>query len=288
MSMVSLRLSFHGLIGLMVFFALLPIARAVEGPHLSWATNQEATPPARTKQRLADQVEAVFQSELTLLLAAPSLPTDALWALQEMDRILPNPKIAAFLSDKKADTSEKDVFWPLLEPTAKRPHLPDDPGSGSRKIYHFLLSSIGEPPERAIALLTQFLSTRESGYLLAHQFLVLEWARQTGLPLTAELQAKRGEVLGWILAEQEQDKQFSDLYAERTAILLLFSPPKPPLAQTWVKTILAARKPSGGWGEFQTQLTYDGEHSILKHGTDHTRVLALLALRAYASSLKAQ
>jgi hypothetical protein len=44
------------------------------------------------------------------------------------------------------------------------------------------------------------LLQERTGYFLTHQFLVLEWASQTGLDLPKEMIAKRTELLARILA----------------------------------------------------------------------------------------
>jgi len=236
---------------------------------------------AEPEQPLKNRIDEIFKTEINLLLSAPRLQVDALWAVQEMLKIQPDAEISASLDSWKIYVRENDPFRLLIDKSAPRIVLPEKPGVGSRKFFNFVLAPLGSPPDRARSFISQFLASRETGYFLTHQFLVLEWARQTGLDLPQELLAKRTELLARILDEQLKESRFSDLYAERAAILLHFSTPSHRDAEKWVRNILESRKPAGGWGEYRTVVTYDGENYTVNHTADHTRVLALLALRAY-------
>ncbi len=144
-----------------------------------------------------------------------------------------------------------------------------------------LRAPFGKPRERAISYINDFLATKESGYILTHQFYVLEWAEQTGLELPKQLTDKKPNILKQILREQLKSKSFSDLYAERAATLLRFGKPKAKDAAKWIDTIVNAQLKDGNWPVYSTLLTYDGQSAIVTPPASHTAVLSLLALRVY-------
>jgi len=55
------------------------------------------------------------------------------------------------------------------------------------------------------------------------------------------------------------DDSFSDLYAERAAILLRFGDQKPSNAAQWVEIIVNAQLQDGSWGLYSENLTFDSE-----------------------------
>ncbi len=223
----------------------------------------------------------VSREEQNKLFNSPILQVDALWAVHKMIGIAADPMLSAYLDSRKRYVRDLDPFRLLVDSSAKRVPLPLDPGKGSKKFYNFVLASVGSPADRAVSFISQFLSVRESGYFLTHQFLVIIWAEETGLVLPEAISRKKNELLDQIFDEQSKDSAFSDLYAERAAILILYSDPPLMLAEKWVKTILSARLSSGGWGEFKSDLIYDGEKYSVRHTPDHTRVLCLLTLKSY-------
>lgn len=205
---------------------------------------------------------------------------DEIWVLRETLKLTPDKTLQQFVNDKSASLG-KDSFLRLIDPNVSRVDLPVDPCSGFTRFYNYMLAPFGRPETRAISFINDFLATEESGYVLTHQFLVLEWAEQTGLELPKQLAAKKPKILERILQEQLADESFSDLYAERAAILLGFGDQKPSNAAQWVEIIVNAQLQDGSWALYSETFTFDGQSTTGEPGVSHTIVLALLSLRAY-------
>jgi len=226
------------------------------------------------------RVEKAYTLGLAAILREQVLTVGEIWLLQEMLKSAPNKALQQMVNDRAADLAGHP-FERLINPNTPYANLPEDPGVGLTRFHNYLLAPFGTPKNRAISFIDDFLSTNESGYVLTHQFIVLEWAEQTSLELPEQLGAKRQKLLNQILREQLADKSFSDLYVERVAILLYFGDPDALAAAQWIKTIVNAQLPDGSWGLYAEHLSYGGQSITGKPGTSHTIVLALLSLRAY-------
>jgi hypothetical protein len=119
------------------------------------------------------------------------------------------------------------------------------------------------------------LSTTSQGYDLTHQFLALQYMKQNGcLSATEEdvitLAAEK------IAAEQQRDPEFSDLWAERLAVLL-YGDYRRLVETSWVDTLIAKQEPSGAWSDprFPRRFYKTPENP-------HTTVLAVWALAEYS------
>jgi hypothetical protein len=86
------------------------------------------------------------------------------------------------------------------------------------------------------------------------------WLLSLGLPI--DLKAKQRAVLRRISAEQAGAELFSDLYAERAAILLHFSKPSASDAHRWMHTMVNAYLENGMWAHYSESMVYDGETII--------------------------
>jgi len=221
-----------------------------------------------------------YTSGLAAVMQEPVLTVGDVWVLQEILKCAPDKVLRQFVNNNTARLSG-DPFLRLINPTAPLMDLPVDPGVGATRFYNFMLAPFGRPEERAISFINDFLSTDESGYALTHQFLVLEWAEQMGLEFPKQMSAKKQKLQGRILQEQLTDKSFSDLYAERVAILLRFTEPEPFDVTQWVQTIVNAQLQDGSWGLYSGHLAYDRQSVTGKPGVIHTIVLVLLTLRIY-------
>ncbi len=232
---------------------------------------------------LRTKAAEAYTSGLTVIMWESVSSVDEIWVLREILKLTPDEVLQQFVNDKAASLGG-DSFLRLIDPNVSRVDLPADPCSGFTRFYSYALAPFGKPEERAISFINDFLATEESGYILTHQFLVLEWAEQTGLELPGPLRNKRKGILERILQEQLADDSFSDLYAERAAILLRFKKPKAKDAANWIRTIVNAQLEDGSWGVYPKELTYDGQSTILKPTASHTIVLSLLSLRVYLNA----
>ncbi len=233
--------------------------------------------------RLRTQAAEAYTSGIAAIMREPVLSVDEIWVLREILKLTPDEALQQFVNDKIAGL-RGNSFLRLIDPNVSRIDLPADQYSGFSRFYSYVLAPFGMPEERAISFINDFLATEESGYILTHQFLVLEWAEQTDLELPEPLRNKKKGILERILQEQLADNSFSDLYVERAAILLRFKKPKAKDAVNWIRTIVNAQLKEGSWGIYSKELTYDGQSTILKPTASHTIVLSLLSLRVYLNA----
>ena len=70
---------------------------------------------------------------------------------------------------------------------------------------------------------------------------------QDRVPLPAAAWQREAELLRRIAEEQAGDPGFTDLFAERAAILLLYAGPDEGAARRWIDTIVGAQRPEGHW-----------------------------------------
>ena len=202
------------------------------------------------------------------------------WILQEICKVAPDTALQQYINDN-AVNHVGDPFHLLIDPCAPRIELPVDPGTGLNRFYNYMLAPFGTPRERAMIFIHDFMAFHASGYILTHQFLLLQWAEQIGFELPEHLVIMRQEHLERILQEQLRNHSFSDLYTERVALLLHFGCQAPENAANWVKTIVNAQLQDGSWGMYSETITFDGQSVTGEPGVSHISALALLSLRTY-------
>jgi hypothetical protein len=225
----------------------------------------------------------IYNEELVTIKKSELLAVDELWALKNISTLNADKKLAKFINGRMPAVAE-DPFILLLDPSAKRVALPKDLGKGAFQLYHFMLSPVGQPKSRAISFLKEFLSIESTGYILNHQLLALEWAKKTKLVASNSFKLIKKELLNAIYKEQNQDNEFSDLYTERAVILMNYGSPSLKDQKEWIKTMIDARTPFGGWGIFETNTVFDGQEAIVKPGDIHTRVLVIWAMQLYINN----
>jgi hypothetical protein len=232
-----------------------------------------------------EQQKAVMQaytSGLDALMQEPILNPDVIWVLIQVEKISPNETLRQFIEEKVATVPDHPALCAII-PDAPRVELPKQLPSGFDRYRECLLAPFGVPPERAISFIKAFLSTDERGYVLTHQFIVLIWAEQMGLELSDRLSGKKNDLLKRIYIEQREDAFFSDLYAERAALLLYYGKPKTKDAVKWIDTIINAQLSDGIWESGPNLIDYDGQAVSLSLPKQHTTVLSLWAIRAFLS-----
>jgi len=226
---------------------------------------------ALVQSSLSRAVDAVLREE--------RLQVSDLWTLRQFLRLHPHQALAEHV-DRQAASTPATPFVVLVR-HAPPPTLPDDPGHGIVRLSNLILASMAEPEDRALSFLREFLLSDESGYILTHQLLAVEWCEQVGRRLPKELADRRDAFLSRLAKEQALDPTFSDLFAERAALLLLHESPNKDHAAQWVRIILDAQQDDGTWGLLTWTTSYDGETREITGTRMHTATWAMLALAAY-------
>ena len=240
---------------------------------------QKQEPIVVSPQRKADVTRA-YQAGLAAIMRESKLNPDTIWGLNQIVQMAPDDRLQKFIEEKTAILPKQPGFCAIIS-DAPRAALPEIRATGFAKYVQSLQAPFGTPTERAISFLEDFLSTQESSYVLTHQFLVLVWAEQMGLELPKQLTDRKEDLLKQILREQQKDHSFSDLYAERTALLLHYDKPSARDVEKWIDTILAAQLKDGRWWTYPALIDYDGETTLLKPLQQHSTVLSLWALQSY-------
>ena len=238
---------------------------------------------------LGHEVDASGCSELEYALdagaqavrALPSFQAGDVWVLKQVAKLAPSLRLEPVIETQVAELIDSP-FARQLDPSLPARPLPPYPGQGIRKLYAYIQAPFGEPHARAVEWIRAYLDHDAHGYVLTHQFLVLPWAEESGVVLPRELRDRQMPLLARIEREQGLDHGFSDLYAERAALLLHFGEPARAAAREWVDTILAAQGDDGAWRDVQPSvIEFDGQQSRAFHPPSHTSAFALWALVAY-------
>ena len=124
---------------------------------------------------------------------------------------------------------------------------------------------------RPEAVAPALLSTTSQGYALTHQDLALLYMQKNGCLSTSE-QETLEQAARAIAAEQSRDDEFSDLWAERIA-MLLYGDHRELVKRSWIERLIAEQAPSGAWSDphFARRIYPERENP-------HTTVLAVWAL----------
>ena len=212
---------------------------------------------------------------------APAMEPGEAWLLQRLARARPDDAALGALMARTEQRLAGHRAARLLQPDAAPFALPEDPGRGIVRLATYIFAPVGAPAARAAAFIDDFTATPGVGYVLTHQWLVLEWAHGLGLGLPAAVAARRDDLLERIAAEQRADSQFSDLFAERAALLLAFGQPSAAAAGGWVEVIAAAQPADGRWVSGRSALAYDGQHATASHPWVHTTGFVAAAMGFY-------
>jgi len=232
-------------------------------------------------------LQAHLEHGVAALALAPAVPNSgAVWSLQHL---YPQrePRIDALIARSIA-AQGADPTARLNTPALPPPAIPADPGRGVVRLSRYLQAPYGTPTERAAGFLRDFLSTPGDGYILTHQLLALQWSEQFGVIPPRAAAALRAPLVERLLAEQRTaPANFSDLYAERVALLLALTSVPQAEIDAWLATITTAQHDDGRWvDDGVSPLAYDGQQAAAQHDWTHTSAHAVtalaLALRARA------
>ena len=230
------------------------------------------------------RADAAFQRTVELIKPHPVVSADIAWLIQQVVMSTPEPELDDSLS-RWLDLLVGDRFELLVNPDAPGTELPEDPGSGIILFSNYVMAAVGWPEARAIQFLSDYLATDdEVEYILTHQLLVIVWADQTGLVLPDDLRDRRTLFVERMLAEQAADdvSVFTDLYAERAALLLRYAEPTLQEATEWIQVIVDAQEEDGSWGDTGVvTVTFDGQTVSGGQPELHTEAWAMLALRMF-------
>ncbi len=242
-----------------------------------------STPQGRPvdEQGCSDVGRALARS-FRALLSESLFTVGDIWVLQKLLQLRPDPELERLVEWWRGELGSSP-FRRHIDPEATRVALPEDPGRGIIRFYNYVLAPFGRPESRALEFIRELVSSQETGYVLTHQFLVIEWAGEQGLVLPVPVLALRPQLLDRIAAEHAADHRFSDLFVERTAILLVFAEPVPAVASDWVEILLTAQLPEGNWQDLELgTIAFDGQTTAAMHNRAHTTTWGALALAAYA------
>jgi hypothetical protein len=224
---------------------------------------------------LQQAAEQALIIAMPALLQQKSMDAGTVWLLQRYLRLRPDEKLDAFVDDAVIKLAGSD-YERLVNPEAERVQLPEDPGEGAIRLANYHKAAVGKPDERAIEWLGEFLEQPGFGYVLTHQFLVIQWAESSGLSLPGSLREQESMLLERIVAEQAEATVYSDMYAERTALILLYGSPAEVEAARWIETIIGEQLENGLWDSRPA--------SAGGRGNRHPTALSMLALAVYLES----
>ena len=242
-----------------------------------------STPAGRSvdKQGCSDVGRALARS-FHALLSESLFAVGDIWVLQKLLQLRPDPELERLIEWWRGELGSSP-FRRQINPKSTRVALPEGPGHGIIRFYNYVLAPFGRPESRAQEFIRDLVSSQETGYVLTHQFLVIEWAAEQDLVLPEPVLALRAQLLNRIAAEYAADDRFSDLFVERTAMLLMFTERVPAAASDWVDILLAAQLPQGSWEDPEpSTIAFDGQTTAAMHNRGHTTAWGALALAAYA------
>lgn len=236
-----------------------------------------------TDKSLEKRAEAAYEKARDAMLRSPEhVEIDVVWLLRDLLEMAPDAELQELVNARTAAFANHP-FRIMLDPNAPRMPLPEDPGMGMERYYAYMQAPFGEPKERAVQFIADYLSRPERGYMLTHQLTALVWARNTGLELPPELVAMKDGLLQQIHAEQSNEGGIfiMDLYAERAAFLLRYGQVPKRDAEKWVARLVAMQNSDGHWPASQAVLQYQGQFGSSLPPPPHTTVLAMMALKMY-------
>jgi hypothetical protein len=231
-------LKFNSAIAACLLAGLLPAACSCSAA----LDRKEAEQPSALHQAAEEALDRAMQA----IAEQKRMDAGTIWNLQQVLAMRHDDRLSSFVRTE-VEKLQGSGYERLINPDAPRTQLPDDPGSGAMRLGNSLKATVGIPEERAIAWLTEFLEQPAFGYVLTHQLLAIKWADGTGRALPQSLLDLQPALLGSIAAEQAEATTFSDIYAERVALILAYGSPTEASAAAWVETILDQQLENGMW-----------------------------------------
>ncbi len=234
--------------------------------------------PERYDTALVAAMDRAIAGGLSALIAVPAASLGDLHTLARVQAILPREEVAAFIA-RERERFRNDLYrgllFPELEPV---PLLPMRPPGYALLTWYLQHAVTKADPARSKDVLSEYLARDATGYILCHQVYAVLWLRETGLPDPEGLGSRLPLLLDRIEDELAGDWTFSDLNAERVAVLLAADPSRTCPA-AWVRALLAGQT-AGGWFRDGTvyRVEFDGETRELPAADSHATCQALFAL----------
>ncbi len=239
--------------------------------------HSETAQPSDIRKSAERAIERARDAALRDSLWSP----DGIWILQQVQKLRPDSLLLRHIESKTRLLEGAPVLR-LIDPGAPLTPLPENPGRGIRKLYHYIIAPFGTPQQRAIGFIKDYLASEDSCYVLTHQLLVLVWAEQLDLILPPELLSRKASLVEQIAVENRNDELFSDLFAERTMLLLLHDYPDEDDRERWIRIILEAQDTDGSWGDpGSTLMSYDNQQASANIQRSHVLSLSMLCLALF-------
>jgi hypothetical protein len=254
-----------------------------DGTRCPWRDCGDASALRMHGERLARAKQALHAGRAWFT-ARDALMHDETWLLAHLLCARPGDGLGRHVGEERERLREVLPEGRLLDPSAPGAKLTPKLLEGRRGIILYVGASTAEPEHLALGLLREFLALELDAYELTHQLLAVVWWQDMGRPLPPDLALKRPWLLARIGAEQEQDPEFSDVYAERAMLLALFGDRACPSSlPAWTDVVLAAQTPHGCWVDPRDQRAEprDGGQAGAPACSSHTSVLALAVVQAY-------
>lgn len=234
--------------------------------------------PRRVALAYEDGLEAML-NDSTLQFTAGEV-----WVLQQLRQARPDPKLSEF-TDAWTRVAKSRPFGQLVDSTQAPIPLPPDPGAGWQKFAVYLMAPFGAPSTTAIQFISDFLAMDGAGYVLTHQLTVVEWAKERKLELPPAILERGKDLFKKLAVEHVADPNFSDLYAERAALLLRYTEVPAAEARQWIEIILDHQEADGLWVEKGPAfIEFEGKTDAIQAGPNsqaHITSLALWAIALY-------
>lgn len=244
-----------------------------------------AAGPSSMPAALARKIESAVD-RVPRCVAELGVQSDALWALDLAQGLLEHPQLGPMVDGRKRAIDATSPLGVLLDPDAAPYRLPADvearPLAAEGKLFLTLLDALacrdGDAPSER---LRAFVDDRHEGYLLAHQFLAIEWATRVGCAVPGTWPARQDALVDAVLGELRASKAFSDLFVEQLFVVTLAGR-SADVAPEWIERVVAAQGKDGCWTDAApTEIRFGDGAIVSTQGPDHTTGLALYAVARY-------
>jgi hypothetical protein len=242
-------------------------------------------PACERDQGLPPDLEARIERAIELAVGCfdrrERLEPERLWMLMRAQERLGHERLGPVLERLKRNI-RNDPMAGLVDPDAPRSSWAASRGPMERlreplRSFAMLMSdSVGcRNGGRPSPKLLEYMNGDYSGYVLTHQLLAIEWARSVGCEVPDEWQSRRGLLVDRLLDELRQDDRFTDLFAERVAMVALGGRVDA-LRPRWVAQLLDSQREDGCWKApreevtislFGNSITFSGEDKQLTHAS---------------------